>query len=72
MNKSLITNLVAAAAVAAGHFSEQPLLFTVGLFALSGAITNWLAVHMLFEKIPGIYGSGVVPLRFAEFKEGIR
>lgn len=27
---------------------------------------------MLFERVPGIYGSGVIPLRFEEFKLGIR
>jgi len=27
---------------------------------------------MLFEKVPFLYGSGVVPLHFKEFKEGIR
>lgn len=47
-------------------------VLNTGLFALSGGITNWLAVHMLFERIPGIYGSGVIPLRFEEFKLGIR
>lgn len=26
---------------------------------------------MLFEKVPGLYGSGVVPSRFEEFKAGI-
>ncbi len=26
---------------------------------------------MLFEKVPGLYGSGVVPSRFEEFKTGI-
>lgn len=50
----------------------QPIIFSVGLFALSGAFTNWLAVHMLFEKVPGLYGSGVIPARFEEFKLGIR
>lgn len=50
----------------------QPIVFSVGLFALSGAVTNWLAVHMLFEKVPGLYGSGVIPARFEEFKLGIR
>ncbi len=48
------------------------LLLSIGLFALSGALTNWIAVYMLFEKIPGFYGSGVVPARFEEFKAGIR
>lgn len=47
-------------------------VLNTGLFALSGGITNWLAVHMLFERIPGFYGSGVIPLRFEEFKLGIR
>lgn len=72
MNKSLITNILAFLCVVTGHFLQQPIVFTVGLFALSGAVTNWLAVHMLFEKVPGLYGSGVIPARFEEFKEGIR
>ncbi len=72
MNKSLVTNLLAALLVVGAYFYAQPLAFSVGLFALSGALTNWLAVHMLFEKIPGLYGSGVIPARFEEFKGGIR
>ncbi|MEM7207990.1 MAG: DUF445 family protein [Pseudomonadota bacterium] len=72
MNKSLVTNLLAAMTVAVGYFYPHPLIFSIGLFALSGAITNWLAVHMLFEKVPGLYGSGVVPARFEEFKGAIR
>ena len=47
------------------------LLFT-GLFALSGAVTNQLAIHMLFEKVPFLYGSGVIPARFEAFKESIK
>ena len=43
-----------------------------GLFALSGGVTNWLAIHMLFEKVPFFYGSGVIPSRFEEFKLGIK
>jgi len=48
-----------------------PLLFT-GLFALSGAVTNQLAIHMLFEQVPFLYGSGVIPNRFEAFKESIK
>jgi uncharacterized membrane protein YheB (UPF0754 family) len=44
---------------------------TMGLYAFSGAITNWLAIHMLFEKVPYLYGSGIVTERFEEFKVGI-
>jgi len=47
------------------------MLFT-GLFALSGALTNQLAIHMLFEKVPLLYGSGVIPARFEAFKESIK
>ncbi len=72
MNKSLITNLIALLAAVCGLVLDQPLLWSVGLFALSGAVTNWLAVHMLFEKVPGLYGSGVIPARFEDFKAGIR
>jgi uncharacterized membrane protein YheB (UPF0754 family) len=71
LNKSVITNLIAAVLVVLGYFLAAPILFSVGLFALSGAVTNWLAIHMLFEKIPGLYGSGVIPTRFEEFKAGI-
>ena len=52
--------------------SYKVLVLNTGLFALSGGITNWLAVHMLFERVPLLYGSGVIPLRFEEFKIGIR
>jgi uncharacterized membrane protein YheB (UPF0754 family) len=43
-----------------------------GMFALSGGITNWLAIHMLFERVPLLYGSGVIPNRFEEFKAAIK
>ncbi|WP_415881762.1 DUF445 domain-containing protein [Neptuniibacter sp. QD72_48] len=72
MNKSLLTNLLAFIAFTAGLITDDRVLLTVGLFALSGALTNWLAVHMLFEKVPGLYGSGVIPARFQDFKRGIK
>lgn len=71
MNKSFITNLLAFIVTVIGYFLENQLVFMVGLFALSGAITNALAIHMLFEKVPFLYGSGVVENRFSQFKEGI-
>jgi uncharacterized membrane-anchored protein YjiN (DUF445 family) len=72
LNKSIITNGLALALVFVGFFLDNLIVKTVGLFAVSGAITNWLAVHMLFEKVPGLYGSGVIPQRFEDFKSGIR
>lgn len=72
MNKSFITNNLAVLVVITGLLIKNELVFTIGLFALSGAITNWLAIHMLFEKVPGLYGSGVIPARFEDFKIAIR
>jgi len=72
LNKSLLTNTIALLVVLAGFWLANDIVKTIGLFALSGAITNLLAVHMLFEKVPGLYGSGVIPERFEEFKLGIR
>lgn len=76
MNKSFITNFIAALILAVGLLLGESqlaaILTMVGLFALSGALTNWLAIFMLFEKIPFLYGSGVVPAHFEEFKSGIR
>ena len=72
MNKSLITNVIAAVLCIAGHLAKLDWLFYIGMFALSGALTNWIAVHMLFEKVPGLYGSGIVQLKFEEFKTAIR
>jgi len=75
LNKSLITNLIALALIALSFFITNELsslvLYT-GLFAFSGAITNQLAIHMLFEKVPLLYGSGVIPARFEAFKESIK
>ena len=74
INKSSVTNTLALVVSVLGYTSpvHQDLLKNIGFFALSGAITNWLAIYMLFEKIPGLYGSGVIPSRFEEFKAGIR
>eukprot|EP00002_Diphylleia_rotans_P023372 TRINITY_DN4598_c0_g1_i3.p1 TRINITY_DN4598_c0_g1~~TRINITY_DN4598_c0_g1_i3.p1 ORF type:complete len:321 (+),score=76.57 TRINITY_DN4598_c0_g1_i3:53-1015(+) len=47
-------------------------ILAVGLFGFSGGITNWLAVKMLFDKIPFIYGSGVIPSRFKEIRQTVK
>jgi len=72
MNKSVLTNLLAIIVLAVGWGLQNDLVMMIGLFALSGALTNWLAVHMLFEKVPGLVGSGVIPARFEEFKAAIK
>ncbi|MDX1392183.1 MAG: DUF445 domain-containing protein, partial [Rheinheimera sp.] len=71
INKNFLTNATAAVVMLLGWYLAQPLLLSVGLFALSGALTNALAIHMLFEKVPLLYGSGVIPARFEQFRAGI-
>lgn len=76
LNKSFLTNLIAAVVFVLSYltpeFIGRSALRLASLFALSGALTNWLAVYMLFERIPGLYGSGIIALRFHQFKENIR
>ena len=72
MNKSLLTNLIACLLIAVGVVIEQSWLMWVGVFAFSGAITNWLAIHMLFEKVPGLVGSGVIPNQFEALKAALK
>ena len=75
MNKSLMTDILSLLLIGLSFVVPQtyhnPLLFT-GLFALSGAITNQLAIHMLFERVPFLYGSGVIEKNFETFKASIR
>ena len=75
MNKSLMTDILSLFLIGLSFVVPQgyhnPLLFT-GLFALSGAITNQLAIHMLFERVPFLYGSGVIEKNFETFKASIR
>lgn len=51
-------------------FSRYILAF--GLFGFAGGITNWLAVKMLFDKIPFLLGSGVIPRQFKEIRKAIK
>lgn len=71
MNKSNITNLITVLVMVFGYLSGNNLIYMVGLFAFSGAITNSLAIHMLFEKVPFLYGSGVIESKFSQFKISI-
>lgn len=75
-NKSHLTNTFAALVVVASLFVTDPkakeVIANVGFFALSGALTNWIAVHMLFEKVPFFYGSGVIQTRFTSLKTAIK
>jgi len=72
--KNTVPTMIAILFIAVSYLMPpawQSLIRNVGLFAFSGAVTNWLAVHMLFEKVPLLYGSGVIPARFEELKSGL-
>ena len=70
-NKSLTTNIVSLIIIAVSYLSPKynEIIYLTGLFALSGGITNWLAIHMLFEKIPFFYGSRArhFPIQYCRF-----
>ena len=76
LDKALLTNVTALALVvlsfALPHGMLQEVVLYAGLFALSGALTNQLAIHMLFEKVPFLYGSGVIEAKFESFKASIK
>jgi|TARA_B100000809_G_scaffold199696_2_gene199780 uncharacterized membrane protein YheB (UPF0754 family) len=49
-----------------------PWMLAAGVFGFAGGITNWLAVKMLFDRVPLLYGSGVIPNRFREIRATIK
>mmetsp|Transcript_4407 Transcript_4407/g.14599 ORF Transcript_4407/g.14599 Transcript_4407/m.14599 type:complete len:287 (-) Transcript_4407:7-867(-) len=50
----------------------ERLVLAFGLFGFAGGITNWLAVKMLFDRIPLLVGSGVVPRRFKDILAALK
>lgn len=72
IDKAFASHVLAILFVVMGLISGNAYLLNAGLFALSGTITNALAIHMLFERVPGLYGSGVVVIYFEEIKVAIR
>jgi len=47
-------------------------VLAIGVFGFAGGITNWLAVKMLFDKIPGLYGSGVIPMQYKNIRKTVK
>jgi len=45
---------------------------SMGLFAFAGGVTNWVAIKMLFDEIPFVYGSGIIPKRFKEIRKVVK
>ncbi len=75
LDRSKVTDLVSILLIISSYLVPDPYHKTIlltGLFALSGAITNQIAIHMLFERVPFLYGSGVIERNFEKFKYSIR
>lgn len=75
VSKSTLTDGISVSLIGIGSSLPEPyatpVLFT-GLFAFSGAVTNQVAIHMLFNKVPLLYGSGVIEKNFDSFKGSIK
>lgn len=76
--KGTISNLISFAVLIAGLWGysrgmgASQWLLAAGLFGFAGGVTNWLAVKMLFDRVPLLYGSGVIPSRFREIRQTIK
>lgn len=75
ISKATLTDCISVSLMGIGFAATapfaNPILFT-GLFAFSGAITNQVAIYMLFNKVPFLYGSGVIEENFENFKSSIK
>jgi len=75
LSKSTTTDIVSIILIIASFYISTPYstpLLYIGLFAISGAVTNQLAIYMLFNRVPLLYGSGVIENNFEAFKSSIK
>jgi uncharacterized membrane protein YheB (UPF0754 family) len=76
VNKGTVSNLISAATFGTGlampACTAREFVVPMALFAFSGGITNALAVKMLFDRVPGLIGSGVIPARFREIRAKVK
>ena len=76
IDKGTVSNWISAACLGLSVFlpvnTFTAAFASASMFAFSGGITNWLAVKMLFDRIPGLVGSGVIPARFREIRRTVK
>jgi uncharacterized membrane protein YheB (UPF0754 family) len=75
LSKSSITDIISIILIIVSFYLPEPYhipILYVGLFAISGAVTNQLAIYMLFNRVPLLYGSGVIEKNFRAFKGSIK
>jgi len=76
--KGNVSNLISFGLLGVGLFARMEgvagggWVLAVGLFGFAGGMTNWLAVKMLFDRVPLLYGSGVIPTRFREIRQAVK
>lgn len=76
--KGNVSNLISLTLLVAGLWGRvagvagSEWVLAVGLFGFAGGATNWLAVKMLFDRVPLLYGSGVIPARFRAIREAVK
>ncbi|KAG9395625.1 hypothetical protein J8273_2820 [Carpediemonas membranifera] len=54
------------------HWFIVTLIFNAGLFGFSGGVTNSIAIKMLFDRVPFLIGSGIIPRKFKLIRTTIR
>ncbi|MEM7232458.1 MAG: hypothetical protein AAF517_09805, partial [Planctomycetota bacterium] len=76
VDKGTFSNLASAGTLVTSYFlpesEARSVLLSAGMFAFSGGVTNSLAVKMLFDRVPGLIGSGVIQNRFKEIRQEIK
>ncbi len=75
LSKSHITDIISILFIVISFYIAEPYstpILYIGLFAFSGAVTNQLAIYMLFNRVPLLYGSGVIENNFESFKKSIK
>ncbi len=75
MKRSTLLNIFFLLLLIASFYIEPPYknyCYYSALFALSGALTNEIAIFMIFNKVPYLYGSGVIEQNFEKFKTSLK
>jgi len=70
ISKATLTDCISVSLIGVGLAATQPIANPI-LFT-AGAITNQVAIYMLFNKVPFLYGSGVIEENFENFKASIK
>lgn len=75
INLSFWVNVFLGLCIVAGYYIQHQygiMIKTLALYGLSGSITNSLAIVMIFHRIPGLIGSGIIEKNFESFKKKLK